>query len=136
MSFVSDLEDAIVDRLKSELAIDNIDGARGAWDEIMGGLFALPGVRVVYEGSEFEVNNRIEREVASFTVLFACRDMRGAGRDDAYSLLEDGRIALRGFRPNLENVSDLIPTKTTFVAGTPDHVVYALQVQTKILRRF
>ena len=137
MSYLANIEDAIVARLKEALGIDNVDGARGTWQEVMAGLFSLPGVRVVYEGSDFALENQLEREDLSFTVLFACRDIRGAGRDDAYTMLEEGRAALRRFRPDVDNVDmkPFVPTKTLFVGGDADKVVYALTIKTQTKRR-
>jgi len=137
LSFLADIEDAIVARLKDALAVTNVDGARGTWQEVMEGLFSLPGVRVVYDGSEFAMENQLEREDLSFTVLFACRDIRGAGRDDAYSLLEEGRAALRRYSPEVADVvlAPFVPVRALFVGGDPNKVVYALTVKTRIKRR-
>ena len=140
---ISDVETEIIDAIATgfeddELAglVKTIAGYHGELEDIVREvaqlIIPLPAVLVLYTGSQFsEPANRSYDDSMSFTIVAACKDLRGREGLKAamYPLLEALKTVLIDNTLDLD-IEPLKPKSIEAVAVTKTYSIYAFDVET------
>jgi len=141
MITITEIEDAIIEELKSEISYLKTCGSIGEFevDEIEELLVQCPAAYVMYDGGDFEegAGEALDRDM-TFSVIVVAKNVRGGdearhgkgSEKGAYDMIEDVRAALTGNSCGLD-ITGLLPDREEAIAGDKEIAVYGIKFRTR-----
>jgi len=135
---IADIEDKIVDALKSALTgiCDTVESYHGEIDDLVSDIqklsVKLPATFVLYAGSKFsEPANRSYDEEQAYTIIFIAKNLRGNKnlRAAIYPMIDAGKNALKDNNLGLD-IKPLHPLRVAALLILKTYSVYGLDVKT------
>ena len=140
MYTIAQIEDAIIDRLKTQLTyLKTCDSlSEDLMDEIETLTIRPPAAYVIYPSGRYEHATGVQDRFMEFLVILMAKNLRGdraarhgeGAEKGAYEMLDDARNALTNQNCGLD-IDPLLPVDEEIIGGSKDTAAYGIRFKTR-----